>query len=233
LAAHPDAGDVITDVVDHSLDLAKELGAGAVVNSAREDPAARVMAFSGGRGVDIALECAGGKSRDFSPKTTGTWVPRVVFNLCARVPGRAPRVEDNPWHPDRGHGVVRKPLPSIRGGNPREVSKSMPTTLPQATQFARRGGKIVIVGGFDPGKTAIALEWQRIQMSEIQLIPSASFSFWDIHPEQKMCLDLLAAWKLNAKKLITHRFTLEEINEAFETAQHKERTGAVFVAISI
>jgi L-iditol 2-dehydrogenase len=91
----------------------------------------------------------------------------------------------------------------------------------------------VIVGGFDSGKTSIALEWQRIQKSEIQLIPSASFSFWEIYPEQQMCLDLLAAGKLNARKLITHRFALDEINEAFETAQDKERTGAVFVAISI
>jgi L-iditol 2-dehydrogenase len=171
LAKASGADVVVTDVVDHSLDLAKELGADAVVNSDHEDPVVRVMAFSGGRGVDIAFECAGGKS--------------------------------------------------------------MPVTLPQATQFARRGGKVVIVGGFDTGKTSIALEWQRIQKSEIRLIPSASFSFWEIYPEQQMCLDLLAAGKLNARKLITHRFALDEINEAFETAQDKERTGAVFVAISI
>jgi hypothetical protein len=98
------------------------------------------MAFTGGLGVDVALECAGGES--------------------------------------------------------------MPVTLPQATQFARRGGKVVIVGGFDAGKTSIALEWQRIQMSEIQLIPSASFPFREIYPEQEMCLDLLAAGKLNARRLI-------------------------------
>jgi L-iditol 2-dehydrogenase len=171
LAKASGADVIVADVVDHSLELAKELGADAVVNSDHEDPVVRVMAFSGGRGVDIAFECAGGKS--------------------------------------------------------------MPVTLPQATQFARRGGKVVIVGGFDTGKTSIALEWQRIQKSEIRLIPSASFSFWEIYPEQQMCLDLLAAGKLNARKLITHRFALDEINEAFETAQDKERTGAVFVAISI
>jgi L-iditol 2-dehydrogenase len=171
LAKASGADVIVCDVVEHSLELAKELGAGAVVNSSREDPVAKVMAFSGGLGVDIAFECAGGKS--------------------------------------------------------------MPVTLPQATQFARRGGKVVIVGGFDKGKTSIPLEWQRIQMSEIQLIPSASFAFWHIYPEQKMCLDLLAAGKLNASKLITHRFSLDEINQAFETAQDKERTGAVFVAISI
>ncbi|CCH55346.1 alcohol dehydrogenase GroES domain protein [Fibrisoma limi BUZ 3] len=110
---------------------------------------------------------------------------------------------------------------------------SMPTTLSQATEFARIGGKVVIVGGFEAGKTAIELDWQRIQMSEIKLIPSASYSFWDIYPEMQMCLDLLAKGKLNARKLITHSFPLDEINKAFETAQDKEHTHAVFVALTI
>jgi threonine dehydrogenase-like Zn-dependent dehydrogenase len=109
----------------------------------------------------------------------------------------------------------------------------MPQTLPLATKVVRRGGKVVLVGGFDPGETSIPLEWQRIQMSEIQIIPSASFAFHDIYPEQGMVLDLLASGKLDAKKLITHRFPLDRINEAFETADAKQDTGAVFVAIQV
>ncbi|MFO0953555.1 MAG: zinc-binding dehydrogenase [Isosphaeraceae bacterium] len=161
LARAGGADVIVVDVVQHSLDLARELGADAVVNSREEDPVPRVTEFSHGRGVDVAIECAGGKS--------------------------------------------------------------MPETLPLATRFARRGGKVVIVGGFDEKEPPILLDWQRIQKSEIQLIPSASFAFWDIRPEQKMCLDLLAAGKLNAAKLITHRFKLEDINKAFETAQGKEK----------
>jgi L-iditol 2-dehydrogenase len=111
--------------------------------------------------------------------------------------------------------------------------ESMPTTLPQATQMARRGGKVVMVGGFDKGITSIGLEWQRIQMSEIQLIPSASFSFHGLDAEQGMALELLSKGKLNAKKLITHRFGLDQINEAFEAAAAKDETAATFVAISI
>lgn len=111
--------------------------------------------------------------------------------------------------------------------------ESMPQTLPLATKVVRRGGKVVLVGGFDPGETSIPLEWQRIQMSEIRIIPSASFAFHDIYPEQGMVLDLLASGKLDAKKLITHRFPLDRINEAFETADAKQDTGAVFVAIEV
>jgi len=109
----------------------------------------------------------------------------------------------------------------------------MPTTLPQATKMVRRRGKIVIVGGFDAGETAISLEWQRIQMSEIQILPSASFAFRDVYPEQGMALELLAKGKLDAKRLITHRFPLDRINEAFDVAERKEETGAIFVALQI
>lgn len=111
--------------------------------------------------------------------------------------------------------------------------ETMPVTLPQATAMARRGGKVVIVGGFDAGVTEIGLEWQRIQMSEIQLIPSASFAFWGLDAEQGTALELLSKGVLDAKRLITHRFELDRINEAFELADAKERTGAVFVAITM
>lgn len=111
--------------------------------------------------------------------------------------------------------------------------KAMPETLPQATRMARRGGAVVIVGGFDEGKTAIALEWQRIQMSEIRILPSASFALHDIYPEQRQVIDLIARGKLRTQELITHRFPLDRINEAFEVAQAKDDTGAIFVAIEI
>ena len=110
---------------------------------------------------------------------------------------------------------------------------SMPVTLPQATRMVRRGGKVVLIGGFDEGETSIPLEWQRIQMSEIDLIPSASFAYRDIYAEQGEIVQLIAKGKLPVKKLITHRFTLDQINEAFDVDNEKERTGAVFVAITV
>ncbi|KQN94386.1 alcohol dehydrogenase [Sphingomonas sp. Leaf231] len=111
--------------------------------------------------------------------------------------------------------------------------ESMPDTLPLATTLARRGGKVVIVGGFDAGATSIALEWQRIQMSEITLIPSASFAFHDIDAEQVEALELVARGKLKTQELITHRFPLDRINEAFEVAQDRRRTGAIFVGLTV
>jgi L-iditol 2-dehydrogenase len=110
---------------------------------------------------------------------------------------------------------------------------AMPITLPQAISFSRIGGKVVIVGGFEKDQKKLELDWSRIQMSEIKLIPSASYSYWDIYPEMQISLDLLAKGKLNAKKMITHQFELEKINDAFETARNKEETGAIFVALNV
>lgn len=108
---------------------------------------------------------------------------------------------------------------------------SMPQTLPLATQMVRRGGKVVIIGGFDAGVTEIGLEWQRIQMSEIQLIPTASFAWHGLDKEQGEVVELIGKGKLDAKRLITHRFPLDRINEAFACGEAKAQTGAVFIAI--
>jgi L-iditol 2-dehydrogenase len=110
---------------------------------------------------------------------------------------------------------------------------AMPMTLPEALMCSRIGGKVIIVGGFEKEQKEIPVNWSHFQMAEIKLIPSASYSYWDIYPEMQMTLDLLAKGKLNARKMITHQFTLDEINEAFETAQEKESTHAVFVALSV
>ncbi|MEH3114216.1 zinc-dependent alcohol dehydrogenase [Pedobacter terrae] len=110
---------------------------------------------------------------------------------------------------------------------------SMPHTLPQAVSLTRIGGKVVIVGGFEAGMTNIEMDWQHLQMAEIKLIPSASYAFWDIYSEMEICLDLLAKGKINARKMITHSFPLDKINEAFQTAQNKKDTGAVFVALTM
>lgn len=104
-------------------------------------------------------------------------------------------------------------------------------TLAASVSVTRISGTVVIVGGFEKGDISIAMNWQDIQMKEIKLIPSASYSFWGIYPEMVMCLELLAKGKLNAKKMITHEFSIDEINEAFKTAADKENTGSLFVAL--
>ncbi|WP_225206431.1 zinc-dependent alcohol dehydrogenase [Novosphingobium huizhouense] len=171
LAKASGADVLIVDKVDHSLALAQEIGADAIVNSERDDPVEAMRAMTHGRGADIVFECVGGAS--------------------------------------------------------------MGETLPLATKLARRGGKVVIIGGFDAGEQSVALEWQRIQMSEIQLVPSASFAWWKLDEEQGQVLELIGKGRIDVDPLITHTFPLDRINEAFHCANDKARTGAVFIAVEM
>lgn len=50
---------VAVDLEDHKLELAKELGAGNIVNARRDDPVVVAREMTGGRGVDVVLESAG------------------------------------------------------------------------------------------------------------------------------------------------------------------------------
>ncbi|UBT80453.1 zinc-dependent alcohol dehydrogenase family protein [Pseudomonas amygdali] len=50
---------IMIDMDDNRLELAKELGATDVVNSGKEDAIAQVLALTGGRGVDCAIEAVG------------------------------------------------------------------------------------------------------------------------------------------------------------------------------
>ncbi|MGX7951794.1 zinc-dependent alcohol dehydrogenase [Tsuneonella sp. HG249] len=137
-----------------------------------------------------------------------------------------------------GEDVVKKAMEWTEGRGADIVfecagGEAMPVTLPLATKMVRRGGKVMIIGGFDEGETAIPLEWQRIQMSEIQLVPTASFAYREIYAEQGEVIELISRGKLPVNKLITHHFKLDEINQAFDVAQDKQNTGAVFVAIEV
>jgi L-iditol 2-dehydrogenase len=43
--------------------------------------------------------------------------------------------------------------------------------------------------------------------------------------------DLLSQGKLHATEMITHKFPLEKINEAFETAVDKDKTKSIKVVV--
>lgn len=78
-------------------------------------------------------------------------------------------------------------------------------------------------------------DWVRARMM-VSGICGTDLRHWKqrgIYPEMKICLELLAKGKINAKKMITHSFSLDQINNAFEVANDKQHTGAVFVALTV
>lgn len=77
----------------------------------------------------------------------------------------------------------------------------------------RKGGKLCIFAPTDPGKY-LQVSPKELFFSEIQIIPSYSTS----HLETREALELIEAGKINAEELITHRFSLNDTAQAFETA---------------
>lgn len=59
LKAEGVSNTTVVDIMPKRLEKALELGAGAVINGAKEDAAARIMELTGGRGVDVVIETAG------------------------------------------------------------------------------------------------------------------------------------------------------------------------------
>ncbi len=108
--------------------------------------------------------------------------------------------------------------------------KAVSATIPQAVSLVRRKGKIGIVGGM-PGRIALDIDWSKIQWGEIDFVPVSGFYFWGNDPEFQIVSDLLADGKIHATEMITHRFPLEKINEAFETAANKKETKSIKVVI--
>jgi L-iditol 2-dehydrogenase len=109
--------------------------------------------------------------------------------------------------------------------------KHTPKTVPQAASYTRIGGKVCLVGGFDQNVPPIMLDWEHIQMGEINLVPSASYSYWGLTPEIEICINLLASGAFKVKDLITHRFPLKNINEAFNVTSNKEENNSIFTAL--
>ena len=50
---------IAVDVLESRLEMAQQLGADEVVNSANEDPVERLLTLTDGEGVDIAIDCSG------------------------------------------------------------------------------------------------------------------------------------------------------------------------------
>jgi L-iditol 2-dehydrogenase len=102
--------------------------------------------------------------------------------------------------------------------------------LPQAVSMVRRKGKIAQIGML-PSDTTLRVDWRKLQMGEVDFIGVSGFYHWDNDPEFGIVTDLLSEGKLHATEMITHRFPLEKINEAFEVAADKLNTKSIKVVI--
>ena len=105
-----------------------------------------------------------------------------------------------------------------------------PLIFQQAVAMVRRKGNVALIGGLRPDASLTA-DWRKHRNGEIDVVPVSGFYHWENDPEFKVVTDLLIKGKLHATEMITHRFPLEKINEAFETAADKKRTNSIKVVI--
>lgn len=110
-----------------------------------------------------------------------------------------------------------------------ETVGSTSGTMEKAIQMAKPGGKVVVVGIFT--KPAELNLWRPLRY-EVDIIFSYSYSMWKGQTEFEIALDLLSRGKLDADSLITHRFPLGKLSEAFHSALNKEESGALKVLVT-
>lgn len=110
-----------------------------------------------------------------------------------------------------------------------ETVGSTSKTIEKAIKMTKPGGKVIVIGIFTK---PVELDLWRSLRYEIDIVFSYSYSMWNYHTEYEIALDLLSRKKLDADSLITHRFPIDNIREAFYTALNKEESKALKVLIT-
>ncbi len=100
-------------------------------------------------------------------------------------------------------------------------------TLDQAIRLTRTQGRIVVIGGF---KEPVTIDLLAPLLKEQSIIFSSCYSLLDGKHDYEIAIDLLASGRVVLDPMVTHRFPLERIGEAFETAYDKT-SGSVKVQI--
>jgi threonine dehydrogenase-like Zn-dependent dehydrogenase len=69
--------------------------------------------------------------------------------------------------------------------------------------------------------------------NEVNLLFSWSYAKWNGVPEFQIAIDLLESGKVDAETIITHRFQLDNINDAFLAALNKYESGVTKVVVLV
>jgi threonine dehydrogenase-like Zn-dependent dehydrogenase len=102
------------------------------------------------------------------------------------------------------------------------------TTLPLAIEVAARGGVVGVIGAYVEPQT---LDPGTCMRKEVSLRWVWSYGTWRGVPEFQIALDMMASARVGVAPLITHRFPLDHIAEAFAAANDKRASGAIKVLV--
>ena len=91
--------------------------------------------------------------------------------------------------------------------------------LADALASVRKGGAVVVVGGYH---APVEVDLKRVIDNEIRLFGSFCYGFSGMKRDFQWSIDLIASKKVPVRRLVTHRFPIDQIAGAFEVAADKE-----------
>jgi len=92
------------------------------------------------------------------------------------------------------------------------------STMGQAVGVVKKKGRIVVAGGFSG---SLEVDIPSLYRKEVSLMGSFCYSLWNYRPVFDIALQVMASKRFDFEDLVTHKFVLDEINEAFKTAADK------------
>ncbi|MGH8978004.1 MAG: zinc-binding dehydrogenase, partial [Acidimicrobiia bacterium] len=101
-------------------------------------------------------------------------------------------------------------------------------TAADAVGVVRRGGRIVILGSYGGPK---AIDLMRLMRNESTLIGSFCYGSGERESEFTTAARMTGRWRDELRALTTHQFPLDNVKDAFATADDKS-TGAIKVTLT-
>ena len=101
------------------------------------------------------------------------------------------------------------------------------STLADAVRSVRPGGVVSMLGVFQGDASLPALDFS---VKEVSLVGSNCYARSSAGSDFSIAVGLLAAHLANVRSLVTHRFALDQVNDAFAAAADKS-TGSIKVAL--
>jgi S-(hydroxymethyl)glutathione dehydrogenase/alcohol dehydrogenase len=194
-------------------------GVGAAINTARVHPGSTVAVIgAGGVGLN-AIQGArlAGAATIIAADISSSKLAR------ARTFGATHVI--NPAEEDAVAAV--RDLTKGRGADYTFEAVGHPTTMRQCWEMARPGGTVVMIG-IAPQNSELTLPANRVVREERRLMGSFYGSARP-HIDMPMLLNLYTAGKLMLDELVTHRFSLDEINSAVQALESGEAIRPVII----
>jgi L-iditol 2-dehydrogenase len=77
----------------------------------------------------------------------------------------------------------------------------------------RNGGRLVFTGLFEE---KVNLSFWDVLVKDASIIASGAYGMWDLVHEFTIAAEMLARGEFPAKDIVTHKFSIDKINEAFQ-----------------